>query len=110
MKKNIAITIRAMVFISACSTSSKNISASHISPLNYQAYNCDQLTSEMHRINDRVIQLGGRLDSAAANDFVILGLGIAFWPALFALGGKNDMESEYAYQKGVYKAVETATI
>ena len=109
MKKNIVI-ISAMVLISACSTSSHNISATYVSPLQYQAYDCDQITVETHRINDRVNQLGARLDQAATNDIIIVGVGVVFWPILFAIGGTNIQEFEYAHQKGAYNAVENAAI
>ncbi len=49
----------------SCSTSSKNISASYVSPLQFQSYDCDQLSSEAQRIQARVSELTGRLDKAA---------------------------------------------
>jgi len=109
MKKNIVI-ISAMALISACSTSSYKISATYVSPLQYQAYDCDQITVETHRINDRVNLLGARLDEAATNDIILVGVGVIFWPALFAIGGTNIQEFEYAHQKGAYSAVENAAI
>ena len=109
MKKKIVI-ISAMALISACSTSSKNISATHVSTLQYQTYDCNQLAGEIYRINERIIELGSRLDQAANNDIAIAGFGVIFWPVLFALGGTSTLEYEYAYQKGVYNAIENTSI
>lgn len=97
--------------LAACATSSKDIAAVYVSPLQYQNYDCQQLTSELQRISGRVGQLSGRLDEAANNDKMIMGAGlIVFWPALFALGGTKAQEQEYARLKGEYDAAQQAAI
>lgn len=94
-----------------CSTSSKNISASYISPLQYQSYDCDQLSSESLRIQARVSELTGRLDKAASNDKWIMAAGVLLvWPALFALGGTKEQEAEYARLKGEYDAIHQSAL
>ena len=63
------------------------------------------------RVQTRANQLAGRLDSAAANDKAITGVGvILFWPALFALGGTKDQEAEYGRLKGESEALQQAAI
>ena len=63
------------------------------------------------RIHGRVNQLAGRLDEAANNDKVLMGVGlILFWPALFALGGTKQQEADYARLKGEYDAVQQALV
>lgn len=94
-----------------CSTSSKNISASYISPLQYQSYDCDQLASEAYRIQSRVSALTGHLDESATNDKWIMAAGlILVWPALFALGGTKEQEAEYARLKGEHDAVSQSAV
>ena len=79
--------------------------------MQYQAYDCDQLSSESQRIQARVVQLGGRLDTAAANDKAIAGVGaILFWPALFALGGTKQQEADYSRLRGEYDAVQQSAV
>jgi len=109
MKAAILLGIAAL--LAGCATASKDISATYVSPLQYQGYDCDQLSAEVRRIKVRVDQLGGRLDQAAANDKTITGVGvILFWPALFALGGTKQQEADYARLKGEYDAINQAAI
>lgn len=101
----------AAVGLGACSTASKDIATVEVSPLQYQAYDCNQLAAESLRIGARVKQLGGRLDEAASNDKKITGVGvILFWPALFALGGTKEQEAEYGRLKGEYEAVQKTMV
>ena len=99
-----------MVFLVGCSTTSKDITATYVSPMQYQQYDCEQLASESQRIQIRVNQLGGRLDEAATHDKEITAGAIIFWPALFALGGTKQQEAEYARMKGEYDAVQQVAI
>lgn len=111
MKKQITISVMVSMALSACSTASKDITPSYISPLQYQAYDCDQLSSESQRLQTRANQIGGRLDEAASNDKAITGAGlILFWPALFALGGTKQQEAEYARLRGEHSAIEQSAI
>ncbi len=111
MKKIIAVSVSVGIVLSGCATASKDISATYTSPMQYQAYDCDQLASETQRIQARVVQLGGRLDTAASNDKALVGVGvILFWPALFALGGTKQQETDYGRLKGEYDAVQQSAI
>ena len=111
MKKAITSTLALSIMLAGCSTASKDIAAASVSPLQYQSYDCEQLTAETQRLQARITQLGGRLDEAASNDKAITGVGvILFWPALFALGGTKGQEAEYARIKGEYDAVQQAAI
>lgn len=110
MKKLIA-GFCAVAVLAGCATSSKDIGASYVSPIQYQSYDCDQLTAEDQRLKARVAQLGGRLDEANQNDKAIGVVGaIFFWPALFALGGTKQQEAEYARLKGEHDALQQAYI
>lgn len=99
------------VLLTACATASKDVPVAYTSPLNYQNYDCDQLAAESQRIQTRVVQLGGRLDTAASNDKAIAGVGaILFWPALFALGGTKQQEADYGRLRGEYDAVQQSAV
>ena len=111
MKKSITAVLSVTIAIAGCSTASKNITASHVSPAQYQSYDCEQLASETQRVHVKVNQLGGRLDEAASNDQTIGVVGaILFWPALFALVGTKTEEAEYARLKGEYDAIQQTVI
>lgn len=107
----VAVCLSTTSVLSGCATSSQDIATAYVSPVQYQAYDCAQLTSELQRISGRVSQLGGRLDQAASNDKWLTGAGlILFWPALFALGGTKAQEQEYARLKGEYEAASQMAI
>lgn len=113
MQKTITIALAISTALSAtgCATSSANIAASYTTPIQYQGYDCAQLTAEAQRIHGRVNQLAGRLDEAANNDKMIMGVGmVLFWPALFALGGTKQQEADYARLKGEYDAIQQTMI
>lgn len=111
MKKTIAMTLAACMTLNGCATASKDVPVAYVSPMQYHAYDCEQLSSEIQRIQSRVVQLGGRLDEAASNDKAIAGVGmILFWPALFALGGTKQQEADYARLRGEYEASHQAAI
>lgn len=96
----------AAILLSGCATASSGIATAYVSPLQFQAYDCQQITAEMQRIHVRVNQLAGRLDKAAENDKALVGVGmLLFWPALFALGGTKEQEAEYARLRGEYDAL-----
>ena len=110
-RKQIATTIVSIAALGGCATASKDVSTVYVSPIQYQNYNCEQLTAESLRVSGRASQLAGRLDEANSNDKSITGVGlILFWPALFALGGTKTQEAEYARLKGEYDAVSQTAI
>lgn len=111
MKKTVCITLSLCLALGGCATASKDVASAYVSPMQYQAYDCEQLSSESQRINTRVAQLSGRLDTAASNDKALVGVGvILFWPALFALGGTKQQEADYGRLKGEYDAVQQSAI
>lgn len=111
MQKSVVVSLFAAASTIGCATSSKDIAPAYVSPLQYQGYDCQQLTAETQRIQSRVVELGGRLDQAASNDKAITGVGVVlFWPALFALGGTKQQEADYSRLKGEYDAVQQAAI
>ncbi len=107
-----AVTIISfsLLNLSGCAATSDKVAAAYVSPLQFNTYDCSQLTAESQRISARVSELGGQVDKAATNDKVIMGVAlIVFWPALFALGNKQQ-EAEYARLKGEYEAIQRAAV
>ena len=103
--------ISSGLVLSGCATSSDKIAASYISPMQYQSYDCDQITAEGMRLNQRVASLQGQVDKAASNDKALTGVGvILFFPVLFALGGNQQQEAEYGRLKGENEAIQQAAI
>ena len=101
----------SILILSGCATSSDKIATAYVSPMQYQSYDCAQLTAESMRLNQRVTALQAQVDKAAANDKAITGIGvILFWPALFALGGNTQQEAEYGRLKGEYDAIQQAAV
>ncbi len=101
----------AAAMLGGCATASRDIASQSVSPLQYQSFDCDQLAAEQVRVQTRMLEVGGRLDTAADNDKAITGVGLVlFWPALFFLGGTKQQEAEYARLKGEYQALEQAAI
>ncbi len=99
-----------MHIITGCSTKAKNVSASYVSPLQYQHYNCNQIGQELLSVNRRVLEVTGQQDKAANKDKVALGVGLVlFWPALFFMIG-GDKKKELGKLKGEYEALQTAAI
>lgn len=109
-----ALRVRATLALTAvaiglggCATASNSIATAYVSPLQFQSYDCQQISAEMQRVNGRANQLAGRLDQAASNDKAIVGVGmLLLWPALFALGGTKEQEAEYARLRGEYEALQ----
>ena len=110
MKKSLSFLV-IITMLGGCATGSSKIVPAYVSPMQYKDYSCDQMTAEMQRLSGRANQLAGRLDKAEENDKMIMGAGmLLFWPALFALGGTKEQESEYARLKGEYDAIHQMAI
>lgn len=109
MKK---IILAAMIpaIISACATAPDKISASYVSPLQYQNLDCDQVREEMIRVSAHVKEVAGVQKHKHDSDEVAMGVGLVlFWPALFFLAG-GDKKEELARLKGEYDALDQAAI
>lgn len=101
----------AALSLTACATSPDKISASYVSPLQYQSYDCGQIRGELVRISQRVDEVTGQQRKQASNDALAMGVGLVlFWPALFFLAGGNDKKEELGRLKGEYDALQTAAV
>ena len=105
------LLVTALVTLSACAKSTKEIPAQYISPLQYSQYQCSQIELEMQTISRRVAEVGGHVDRTASNDSIQMGIGLVlFWPTLFLLDGDTPQAAEYARLKGEFEALEKASI
>jgi len=111
MTQKFLTTLVILSFLAGCSTASKDIVPTYVSPLQYSDYDCDQLKSELIRINTNLIPITGKLDGNRENDNMTTGVSLVlFWPAVFFLGGTKEQEAEYARLRGEAQAVEKVSI
>ena len=108
--KTAVATATAWAFLYGCATRPENVSAAYVSPLQYHAYDCDQVQGELVRVNRHVMEVTGQQQGAADKDAVALGVGLVlFWPALFVMAG-GDKSDELARLKGEYDALEQVAV
>ena len=111
MKIKAFVAVCAALSLAACATSPDKISASYVSPLQYQGYDCGQIRSELVRIGRRVDEVTGHQRKQANNDALAMGVDLVlFWPALFFLAGGNDKKEELGRLKGEYDALQEAAV
>jgi hypothetical protein len=110
--KKLVSALAIIVLLAGCASQPEDIAASSVSTLQYQDYNCKQISLELDRIERKVNDLYYRLDKKAGNDGAQMAIGIVlFWPALFFLeGGDGPEAAEYARLKGELEALETVSI
>ena len=105
--KTVAVIAACAVALSACASSSSEISAAYTSPMTYDSYQCDQLSAELLRVSARVHELTGTVNHNATRDAVAMGVGLVlFWPALFLMKGNGPEAAELGRLKGEYDALE----
>lgn len=111
MKKLVSVAGSILIVgLAACSSTPDKVSAQYVSPLYYQAYDCDQIGMELRRVNRRLIEVTGAQQKEADKDAVAMGVGLVlFWPALFFLAG-DDHAAELGRLKGEYEALESSAI
>ena len=103
--------VLSVVALGACAKKADKITASYVSPLIYENYNCNQLAAEGSRLGAKAAQLAGVQDKQAKNDAVAMGVGLVlFWPSLFFIKGGKQTEAELAQLRGQMNALEQASI
>jgi hypothetical protein len=97
--------------VGGCATSSDKVTASYVSPMQYENWNCRQLSEEAQRISQHAAAAAGAQDSQVTKDAVATTVGvIVFWPALFLIGGDKQNTAELARLKGEMDAIEQTSI
>jgi len=112
MRIKVTTFIISLTFIfTACATSPNSMTASYVSPLIYQSYDCQQLIMESDRVSRRVQSMHAKLDDKSSSDTTTMTVGlILFWPALFFLDGDDDGAIEYKRLMGESEAVQQAAV
>lgn len=94
-------------FISGCAARPEHISPAYVSPIPYSNCDCDQLRTEIMRVNAKVVEVTGVQERTANKDAVAMGVGlVVFWPALFFLATGDNRKEELARLKGEYDCLE----
>jgi uncharacterized protein YceK len=107
----IQVCLAVALAVSGCASSSSDIRASYVSPLQYQPYTCKQLAEEAERISSRAVEASGTQDSSRTQDAVVTTVGvIVFWPILFAVKGDGQTAAELARLKGEMETIEKVSI
>jgi hypothetical protein len=110
MKKQIISILLCGSIISACATSSANVTSSFVSPTEYASYDCSQIEAQMVAVSGHVREVAGAQDKKAQSDKVVMGVGLVlFWPALLFMASA-DHKAELSRLKGEYEALNTAGI
>jgi hypothetical protein len=101
----------ALIVLAGCASSADKVGPQYVSPLQYSAYDCNQLSLEAQRITSRVGHLSGVQDQKATNDAIATGVAIVvFWPAAFLVGGNDQNTAELARLKGEFETIEQVAI
>jgi hypothetical protein len=97
--------------VAGCASSSTEIAAQYVSPIQYQHYSCSQIAAEVQRVSRRVAEVSGVQDEKASGDAVATGVAIVlFWPAAFFIKGDGATAAELGRLKGEFEALEQASI
>ena len=111
MRQVLGCVLVCALTVAGCATSSDKITASYVSPMQYENWNCRQLAEEAQRVSHHAAAAAGAQDSQATKDAVATTVGvIVFWPALFLIGGDKQGAAELARLKGEMDAIEQASI
>lgn len=99
------------VALAGCSTAASDIGPAYVSPLQYQAYNCPQISGEAARVSSRAAVVAGVQDSKRTDDQIATGVAVVvFWPAAFFIRGDGQAAAELARLKGEYETLEKVAI
>ena len=109
--KKVAASITLALMAGACASSSDDIAAQYVSPLQYQSFSCEQIGAEAERVSQRAAQLAGVQDQKSTNDAVAMSVGLVlFWPSLFFIKGDGQSAAELGRLRGEFEALEQAGV
>ena len=110
MRSSLPILL-AVSIAAGCAQQSQNVTATYVSPLQYQSLTCSQIGQEARRVSARAAQAAGVQDKNATGDAVATGVALVlFWPAAFFVRGGRETQAELARLKGEIEALEQANI
>ena len=103
--------ILTALFVASCASSSSEISATYVSPLQYQHLTCQQIAGEADRVSRRASEVAGVQDGKRTNDAWTTAAAIViFWPAAFFVKGDGQTAAELGRLKGEFEALEKVSI
>jgi hypothetical protein len=93
--------------LAGCASSSSEVSATYVSPLQFQHLTCKQIAMEAERVSRRSAELSGVQDGKRTSDVVATTAAvIIFWPAAFLVKGDGQTAAELGRLKGEFEALE----
>jgi hypothetical protein len=108
------VSVIAALVLAGCASRAADVTATYVSPMQYQAYTCAQLAAEAQRVSaaaTAAAAAAGNQDSQATKDAVATAVGvIVFWPTLFLIGGDKQNAAQLAQLKGQMDAIEQTSI
>ena len=105
------LSILVAPILVGCASSSSEIKAAYVSPLQYQNLSCLQIGQEMERVSRRAAEAAGVQDAQKSQDgWATAGAVILFWPAAFFIKGDGQNAAELARLKGEFEALERVGI
>jgi hypothetical protein len=82
----------AALMLVGCASKSSDIAPSYVSPMQYDACNCQHLAEEAKRVSAHAAEAAGAQDSQATRDAVVTTAAVVvFWPAAFWLVATSRM-------------------
>ena len=107
----VALAVPWLLLAVGCATSSSEIRATYVSPLQYQPLACPQIAAEAERVSRRVAELSGVQDGKASGDALATAAAIViFWPAAFFIKGDGQTAAELGRLKGEFEALERVSV
>ncbi|KIC51287.1 hypothetical protein RA29_05495 [Tateyamaria sp. ANG-S1] len=100
----------ALLAVAGCAQQADNISATYVSPLQFQSLNCTQLRQEATRVSLRASEVAGVQNKKAKDDAAATAVALVlFWPAAFFIKGDKASAAELGRLKGEMQALESAS-
>ena len=101
----------AGLIVAGCASKASDVAPSYVSPMQYDAYNCEQPAEGAQRISAHATEAAGAQESQATRDAVATTAAIvAFWPAAFFVGGDKQNAAELARLRGEMDGIEQTSI
>lgn len=105
------LALACTIGLASCAQKSNEISASYVSPIEYQNFTCSQIQQEAARISRRAASLSSSQDEQADEDAALTAVSlILFWPAAFFIDGDDEAATQLAELKGRMEAIEQINI
>ena len=104
MLEKIAMIALLIFVLISCTPGAKSVSPVYVSPLEYSAYDCDQISAEIRRVSRRSSELAGQVDQIVGKENNA---------KLWGLPSGNESiakKQEYARLLGQFEALEQSSI